>query len=117
MQSSGDSSLIRRLALSFGEGLVFSIGMKLTEDAIRPRQQTIAGPPPDLSLLADRLASIEERLQQLDKPREKAIPSPSGFDPKVVQVIVTAVEKHLEQHAALVQKRMDGLQSTSVSAA
>jgi chromosome segregation ATPase len=110
MQSSGDFSLLRRLALAFGEGLVFSVGMKLTEDAIRPKTAPIAaGAAPELAPLADRLSRIEQRLKAIDAP---AAAAPSAMDTKVIQVIVGAVEKHLEAHALKVQKRIDDLQAT-----
>lgn len=112
--SSGDASLLRRLALAFGEGLVFSVGMKLTEDAIRPRDAAIAaGAGPELAPLAERLARIEKRLKEVDGERASA--APSQMDQKVIRVIVGAVEKHLEAHAIKVQQRIDELQA-SISA-
>jgi hypothetical protein len=116
MQSSGDSSLFRRLAFAFGEGLIFSVGMKLSEDAIRPRDAAIAaGPAPELAPLADRLSRIEQRLKDSDRQRQLA--PPAQMDPKVIGVIVGAVEKHLEAHAAMMHQRIDNLQATVTASA
>ncbi len=90
--------------------------MKLTENAIGPKQLPGA-PAADLKPLLDRLGRIEHKMLQLDEPREKTQPQPPQYDPKVIQVIVGAVEKHLEQHAAHVQKRIDGLQASILAAA
>lgn len=116
MQDSGDSSLLRRLAVAFGEGLVFSVGMKLTEDTLRPRNVPVAmGAGPDLSPLAERLATIEQRLKELDRPGAPG--AAPQMDQKTVIAIVGAVEKHLEAHALKVQKRIDGLQATVTATA
>jgi chromosome segregation ATPase len=107
MNSSGDPSLLRRLALAFGEGLVFSVGMRLTEDAIRPRNTPVAtGAPPEVGPLAERLTRIEHKLEELDRPAVAQI------DRQALVAIVGAVEKHLEAHAQKVQERIDALQAS-----
>lgn len=103
MQSSGDPSLLRRLAFAFGEGVAFRAGMKLAEDTMGPNDAAAAT---DLKPLADRLSLVEQRLGQ----RESA-PAPQT-DHKVIVAIVCAVEKHLEAQALKVQKRLDDLQAT-----
>jgi hypothetical protein len=129
MQSSGDPSLLRRLALAFGEGLVFSVGMKMmTEDAVRPRTAPVAtGTGPDFAPLADRLGRIEKRLRESDAHRQAgaapgavkpaAAPAMGTTDQKVIVAIVGAVEKHLEAHAIKVQQRIDGLQAAVTASA
>jgi chromosome segregation ATPase len=127
MQSSSDPSLLRRLALAFGEGLVFSVGMKLmNDDGVRPRIAPVAaGTGPDFAPLADRLGRIEKRLKESDAHRQAAAPAApaaaaipaSGMDQKVIIAIVGAVEKHLEAHALKVQKRIDGLQAAVTASA
>jgi len=131
MQSSGDPSLLRRLALAFGEGLVFSVGMRMmTEDAARPRTAPVAaGTGPDMAPLADRLGRIEQRLRESDARRQGAAPAAATrpaatpaapvatTDQKVIIAIVGAVEKHLEAHAIKVQQRIDGLQAAVTASA
>jgi uncharacterized protein YceH (UPF0502 family) len=123
MPSAGDPSLLRRLAVSFGEGLAFSVAMKLTENAMRPKAAAAALPPANVGPLADRLGRIEQRMQRLDAPRAatSAAPAPAAaltqaqIDQRVIQAIVGAVEKRLNEHASQVQQRIAGLES-SVSA-
>lgn len=109
-----DPSVLRRLALAFGEGLIFSVGMKLTEGATRPKEAVVAtGAGPDLTPLADRLGRIEQRLQDME--RQRALPS--QMDTKVVTAIVGVLEKHLNQQAEKLNQRIDGLQATVTAAA
>jgi uncharacterized coiled-coil DUF342 family protein len=109
-----DPSVLRRLALAFGEGLIFSVGMKLTEGATRPKEPVVAtGPAPDLGSLAERLGRIEQRLQDMERQRTV----PSQMDTKVVTAIVGALEKHLAQQAEKLNQRIDGLQATVIAAA
>jgi hypothetical protein len=120
MQSSGDASLLRRLAVSLGQGLAVGVGVKLSQDALRPKAATTANAaaaPPDAAPFANRIEQIEHKLQELDRPRPAAAPQPAPFDPKAIQVIVNAVETHLKQHAAKVQERIDDLQSSVIAAA
>jgi len=131
MQSSSDPSLLRRLALAFGEGLVFSVGMKLmNDDGVRPRTAPVAaGTGPDFAPLADRLGRIEKRLKESDAHRQAAAPAAAPAasrpaaapaatgDQKVIIAIVGAVEKHLEAHALKVQQRIDGLQAAVTASA
>jgi hypothetical protein len=128
MQSSSDPSLLRRLALAFGEGLVFSVGMRMmTEDAAPPRTAPVAtGTGPDFAPLADRLGRIEKRLRESDSHRQAgasapatpaAAPAVGTIDQKVIVAIVGAVEKHLEAHAVKVQQRIDGLQAAVAASA
>jgi hypothetical protein len=109
-----DPSVVRRLALAFGEGLIFSVGMKLTEGAARPKEPVVAaGPAPDLGPLADRLGRIEQRLQEIERQRT----APAQVDTRVVHAIVGALEKHLAQQAEKLNQRIDGLQATVTAAA
>jgi uncharacterized coiled-coil DUF342 family protein len=109
-----DPSVLRRLALAFGEGLIFSVGMKLTEGAARPKELPVAaGPAPDLGPLAERLGRIEQRLQEIERQRT----APAPVDTKVVTAIVGVLEKHLAEQAEKLNRRIDGLQATVTAAA
>jgi hypothetical protein len=105
MQSHRDPSVLRSLALSFGEGLAFSVGMKLTQSAIRPGNAAIEAP--DFGSIAARLEQIEQRVSKAERPRE-----PQSLDEKVIGAIVTALETRLQESSGQVDRRLSDLQST-----
>jgi len=84
MENSRDSSVWRSLAVAFGDGLAFGVGMALSQKARReaPLQTENSTVP------ADRLAELERRLSQLEK-------TPPRIDPKVLETIVGAFENDL----------------------
>lgn len=102
MQSRRDPSVLRSLALSFGEGLAFSVGMKLTQNAIRPA----GAEPPDFGPIAARLEQIEQRIQKAERGRE-----PQQFDHNVIQAVVSAIETRLQEHSGQVERRLGELES------
>ena len=89
MESSRDSSIWRSLAVAFGDGLAFGVGMTLTQKAGRRDVpfQTVTRKPPE------RLAEFEQRLAQIEK-------TPARLDPKVLEAIVGAVESRLAERDA-----------------
>src|SRR3954453_8414703 len=99
MQSRRDSSVLRSLALSFGEGLAFSVGTKLVQKAVRP-----AGPieAPDFAPVAARLEQIEQRIAKVERPRDA-----QPIDQKVIHAIVSALETRLQEQSAHVGRRLD----------
>jgi hypothetical protein len=100
MQSHRDASVLRSLALSFGEGLAFSVGMKLTQNV------TGAGNPPvetpDFGPIAARLEQIEQRVAKTERPRE-----PQALDQRVIAAIVSALESRLQEHSGQVERRVE----------
>jgi hypothetical protein len=126
MPSAVDPSLLRRLAVSFGEGLAFSVAMKLTESAMRPKPAA-ALPAADFVPPVRRVESAAPCTRQWDTPRPPvaepqpapaAAPNPAPaptqaqIDQRVIQAIVGAVEKRLNEHAAQVQQRIAGLEAS-----
>jgi hypothetical protein len=105
MQSHRDPSVLRSLALSFGEGLAFSVGMKLTQSAIRPGNAPVEAP--DFGPIAARLEQIEQRVSKAERPRE-----PQALDQKVIGAIVSALESRLQENSGQVERRLSDLQST-----
>ena len=97
MQNSRDSSVWRSLAVAFGDGVAFGVGMKLTS-APKPSAPKLAAPQPEV--LPDRTEEFERRIAQLE-----ARPAPS-IDHKVLEAVVTAVDARLREHAAQIEQRL-----------
>ena len=107
MQSSSDSSLWRSLAVAFGDGLAFGVGVKLTQNAARqmgapPRSGSGAGDLPE------RLASLEQTVKRIE--RAPAATS-GGMDQKVLEAIVNALEARLKEHGGQVERRLADLEA------
>jgi hypothetical protein len=99
MQSSRDSSLLRSLAVAFGDGLAFVAGMKLTEAAGRQLSASRPSAPP-----RSGVRSIEQI-----EPSHVAGSDP--VDQKVLETIVKAIEERLAVHSGQVEHRMAGLEA------
>ena len=108
MQESRDSSVLRSLAVAFGDGLAFGVGMKLARNAVRPpgAEPLAEGVP-----LAGRLDRLEERMAHLELAPPPAPAAPAGFDRKVVEAVVNALEARIDERAAQVERRLDDLQA------
>lgn len=103
MQGSRDSSIWRSLAVAFGDGLAFGVGMKLTQTAPARSGQA---PAANLTPTNGRLEQIEHRLAQMEKARAAiAAPAPA-IDQKVLEAVVHAVEGRLQEHAGQVERRL-----------
>jgi hypothetical protein len=114
MQSSRDSSVWRSLAVAFGDGLAFGVGMKLTQPAGRT---PIDAPQTDLSPLARRLEEMEQRIAEIENrplalpAPEKTVVPPQSFDQKVLEAVVNALEARLREHASQVERQITELQA------
>ncbi|SPE35256.1 conserved hypothetical protein [Candidatus Sulfopaludibacter sp. SbA3] len=112
MQSSRDSSVWKSLAVAFGDGLAFGVGMKLTQPAGRA---SVAAPQTDLTPLAHRLEQMESRIAEIENlprtlaPAERAAPQP--FDQKVLEAVVNALDARLHEHAGQVERQITELQA------
>jgi hypothetical protein len=109
MQSRRDPNVLRSLALSFGEGLAFSVGMKLTQGAMRgkaPAEQ------PDFGPVVARLEEIEKRVQKAERPRD-----PQQLDQKVIHAIVSAIETRLQETSANVERRLTEIEGAIATTA
>jgi tetrahydromethanopterin S-methyltransferase subunit G len=104
MQSRSDHSVLRSLALSFGEGLAFSVGTKLIRNAARPSSAIEAA---DFAPVAARLEQIEQRIAKVERPRD-----PQPLDQKVIHAIVSALETRLQEQSAHVNRRLDEFAAT-----
>ena len=98
MDSSRDSSVWRSLAVAFGDGLAFGVGMKLTQNtAAKP------GAPPSQSDVAGRLTRMEQRLERI------AAGAPN-LDPGVLDALMHALEARLQENAGLVDRSLAELE-------
>lgn len=98
MDNSRDSSVWRSLAVAFGDGLAFGVGMKITQNA--PAKAALPAAPPDLT---GRLARVEQHLAQLER-----VPAPgsANLDPQVLEALTNALEARLQQIAAQTDRRV-----------
>jgi hypothetical protein len=115
MDSSRDSSVWRSLAVTFGGGLALgAVGMKLTQTAHRSVEVTSR---PEPASLADRLSSMEHRLERMQQtPASPRPPGPvqtaaAAIDQKVFEAIVGAVDARLHEHASQMDRRLADLEA------
>jgi hypothetical protein len=131
MQNNRDSSILRSLAVAFGDGLAFGVGMKLTQgggrsgeapapEIAREMVREIAretAQPADLTPLLERLDAIEGRIGKVERIG-KAAPAaiapaaaPAPFDQKVLEAIVKALDARLLEQAGQVERRITELEA------
>jgi len=98
MSNTRDSSLWRSLAVAFGDGLAFGVGMKISQNAAaRP------------AMGADsRVPELEERLRRIERTRELSGP---GVDQRIVEGLVNGVEARLQEQSAQVERRIADLET------
>jgi len=98
MEQSRDSSVWRSLAVAFGDGLAFGVGMTLTQKAGRrpaaPESVTVAPP-------LGRVEELERRIEQCEN-------TPARLDPKALEAVVRAVEGQLRERDAQWAERLNG---------
>jgi len=105
MDTSRDSSVWRSLAVTFGGGLALgAVGMKLTQNALRPLEAPLQ---PNTNPLAERLDRIEQRIQRIE---HMPAAGPAVFDQKALETVVNAVNTRLQEHAAMVDRRLAELE-------
>ncbi len=102
MRESGDSSVWKSLAVAFGDGLAFGVGMKLTQNAQRqgslPPAAAGAGP------VLDRLEQIEQRMRRIES-------APAGFDRSVLDALTAALDARLNEHVSQVERRLADMEA------
>jgi hypothetical protein len=111
MQNSRDPSVWRSLAVAFGDGVAFGVGMKITQDAARkagaPALHDSASAP-----VAERLAEIEKRMAQMERaPLSRAVSGPANLDQQAMDALVHALEARLKEHAGQVERHLAELES------
>jgi hypothetical protein len=112
MQSSRDSSIWRSLAVAFGDGVAFGVGVKLAQGPNRP---PAGAPPVELPPAADRLEQLDRRLSAVEKAPAPAVslaPSaPAPFDQKVLEAVVNALDARLHEQSGKVESRIAELEA------
>src|SRR5437660_103541 len=96
MQSSNDSSIWRSLAVAFGDGLAFGVGVKLTQTAARQKGAPAHSGPAELP---ERPAHVEQTVSRVERAPAAA---PASMDQKVLEAIFNALEARLSEHAGQV---------------
>jgi hypothetical protein len=111
MQSSRDSSLWRSLAVAFGDGLAFGVGMKLTQAAGRQLTAPHSSAPArfDSNPLAGRIEQIEHDLKRIERVERAPVTASGSVDQKVLEAIINAVEARLAEHGGQVERRLADL--------
>lgn len=112
MPSSRDSSVLRSLAVAFGDGLAFGAGMKLSQ-----RAASSPGPAPaqavDLAPLLEPIAEIENRVAESGRPSAaRSVAAGAGpFDQKVLEAVVAALDARLNEQAGHTESRVAQLEA------
>ena len=105
MQSSSDSSIWRSLAVAFGDGLAFGVGVKLTQNAAR---QIGVASRAGAGELPERLAQVEQAIKRIERAPAGAS---AGMDQKILEAIVNALEARLKEHGGQVERRLADLEA------
>ncbi|HXS94873.1 MAG TPA: hypothetical protein VN736_09730 [Candidatus Limnocylindrales bacterium] len=114
MQPTRDSSVWRSLAVAFGDGVAFGVGMKLIQPPTRPAAPALAAM--DVDAVAGRVEFLERRLAEIERtpaqPPAIGAPAPAGtFDQKVLEAVVNALDARLHEHAGQVERRLTELEA------
>jgi uncharacterized protein (UPF0335 family) len=112
MENTRDSSMWRSLAVAFGDGLAFGVGMKLTQNVARQPGLPQSG----ATALTDRFERLEQRMERLEHAPIAALeaapaPEPVGFARKVLETVVQAVDERLNEHAQPMERRLAELEA------
>jgi uncharacterized coiled-coil protein SlyX len=103
MQNSREDSVWRTLAVAFGDGLAFGVGMNLTQNAVRLAAAKVN---PELKPLTERLSAIENRI---DRARANGtLPSPAAIDARVSE-LAARFDSSLAELEVKVKIQLDGL--------
>lgn len=110
MPGNRESSVWRTLAVAFGDGLAFGVGLTLTNNAARPVTSKTSHSQPDLHQLADRISQIEQRI---DRGRfAGALPAPAGGTQQIAKVadaVLTAMDGRFGELGEQFERRLAAL--------
>jgi len=108
MRETGDSSVWKSLAVAFGDGLAFGVGVKLSQNA-----QRAALAPADNSTILNRLDWMEQRIRQIEAAPAAAEPAPpaAAFDHSVLEAITAALDARLSEHTSQVERRLADMEA------
>ena len=106
MQSSRDSSVWRTLAVAFGDGLAFGVGVTLTRNA--GRLAALQSASPESRSLNQRIAELEERARRARAAALPAVPSPAIQAAGAAQ---TALDERFAEIGGQIDRRLAELGS------
>ncbi len=111
MPGSRESSVWRTLAVAFGDGLAFGVGLTLTNNATRAATAKTPQPYPDIRPLAERITEIEQRI---DRVRVAApVPAAAVNGPtiaKVAEAVLTAMDGRFGEIGEQMERRLAELE-------
>ena len=103
MEKSNQPSFLKSLALAFGDGLAFSVAVRLAQGPSKKRENVMT----DLGPLAERLRNVEDRKEQVQTIDKEALTKfGEGLDGRVLEKVIVALEARLTEHAGQVDRRL-----------
>jgi hypothetical protein len=81
MQNGREDSVWRALAVAFGDGLAFGVGMNLTQNAVR---LATGRTRPESQPLRDRVAAVEQRIDRAKA--SGSLPSPAKLESRITDL-------------------------------
>jgi hypothetical protein len=91
------------LAVAFGDGLAFGVGVKLTQQAVRQGAPAAAA---GLSGVIERLERVESRMRKIEQaPAVRPAAAPS-LDQHVIESVAHALEARLNETVGQVERRL-----------
>jgi hypothetical protein len=118
MPGSRESSVWRTLAVAFGDGLAFGVGLTLTNNATRAATAKTPQPYPDIRPLAERIKEIEQRIDRVrvaaPAPPPLAVNGPNIA--KVAEAVLTAMDGRFGDLGEQMERRLAELEGKFKSA-
>lgn len=111
MPNSRDS-VLRSLAVAFGDGLAFGAGMKLSQRTARS-PVSASTQPVDLAPLLARIAEVEKRVVESGRVSvaRSVAAGAAPFDQKVLEAVVAALDARLNEQAGHTESRVAQLEA------
>jgi hypothetical protein len=111
MPGSRESSVWRTLAVAFGDGLAFGVGLTLTNNAARAATAKTPQPYPDIRPLAERITEIEQRIERVRVPAPAPTASVTGPTiAKVAELVLTAMDGRFGEIGEQMERRLAELE-------
>jgi hypothetical protein len=113
MPGSRESSVWRTLAVAFGDGLAFGVGLTLTNNATRAATAKTPQPYPDIRPLAERITEIEQRIDRVRVAAPVPPPAAAVNGPtiaKVAEAVLTAMDGRFGEIGAEMERRLAELE-------
>ena len=112
MQTSGDNSVLHRIARSFGRGLALGIGFTLTEQALRrkspPRRPTFKPADAPEPAAAPPAPAAPAPPVHIPEPWRAASPTAAPYpDMRTVRAIASVVGQRIEERAAETERKLE----------